>query len=362
MSETTRGLLLCGGYGRRLWPYTTWMPKALMPVLDKPLLIYTIERFRQAGITEIAVNSLNNIAELRHCLGDGSDLGVRITYFPEPFQLGTGGILHHIADFWGDSTLVVSVGDMVSTVDLADMIDFHRGHRAAATVACLEHPWALEEFGGDVAVLEPGTTRVAEYQWKPLGAAKSRLASSGTWIFEPRVRPVIPEPIDASAIPEAVDLNRDVMPTLTVAPDLGLHAFVSAHDFEDFGLPERFIEGSLRSLSGDFGILPHMEKNPDGNYIHATADLAADVVLEGVVLVDRDAVLAEGVHIVGPCVIGAGSVIEAGAVVRESVVLPGARIGRDSVVLHSLIGDSLRTTEAVKDYYWSGSSRPQAKR
>ncbi|MGO4341249.1 sugar phosphate nucleotidyltransferase [Pedococcus sp. 2YAF34] len=348
-----RGLLLCGGHGRRLWPYTDSFPKSLMPLLDRPLLTYTIERFRDAGITQIMVNSLTTMSDLQACLGDGSAWGVELTYVQEPFQLGTAGILHHAKEFWEGDDLVVSVADMVSTLSISDLLEFHRSHDQAATVACIEHPWPLEEFHGDVVVLGEGT-RAVEYQLKPKEKAKSRLAGTGAWVLNPRVQPHLQPPDPAFADRDGVDLNRDLLPRVVDHPDLGLHAYVSKHLFDDFGLAEGYIEGSLLALEGDMGIAPITPANGRGQHLASSAVVGDGVELEGAVLVERDAVIGDGAKLVGPCVIGPAARVGAGAVVRDSVVLPGGAVADGAVVLHSLVG-SMRTPDLVREYYWQSA-------
>lgn len=347
-----KGLILCGGLGERLWPYTKSFPKSLMPLLDRPLIASTIERYRAAGVTEILINSLANIADLTACLGDGSALGVNIHYLQEPFRLGTGGALYYAKDFWGSDDLLVSVSDMVSSLNFREFLAFHATHADAVSVAAMNHPWDPADFHGDVIVLGDNV-RAVEYQFKPKGSAKSRVAATGAWVLRPAVKQNLPEPRADMIDAEGVDLNRDILPGVTKSPSLRLSAFVRPQVFYDFGLPEGYIEGSLLALEGEFGVVPGLPERAPGQFVAASASIAPDCRVERSVLVDQDAVISSGTQLVGPVVVGAGATIGAGAIIRSSVILPGAEVAPGSVVLRSLIG-ATQTPETVRKYYFAG--------
>lgn len=340
--KPTKGLILAAGYGSRLAPLTDQLPKPLFPVLNRPIITYAIERLRAAGIEEVAINVHHLGEEIIDFLGDGSQYGVRIAWFREERILGTGGILRHSRDFWSDSTLVVITSDMLSTLDIPQMIEFHRSHGGSATVGCFLHGWPLEEFGGDVAVLEDGGTKVVEYESKPGAAAKSRHGATGVYIFEPDVVEHMPDS-------EYFDLNSDFLDEFARTGEF--HAFVDVFEFDDFGQGEGYIEGTRLALNGLLGVRPTEPEVAPGIFVHPTARIAASANLVAPVVVGPEATIGEGCEVIGATVIGGGCVLGDGAVVRESVLLPGVQVNPGTTLARALVGDVARTVPAIRRHH-----------
>lgn len=107
-----KAMLLAAGRGSRLRPLTDTIPKPIIDVAGKPLIVYTIERLRAAGITDIVINLAYKAEMIRQCLGDGSALGVNITYSPEPEGgLETGGGVFRALPLLGNEPFIVINAD-----------------------------------------------------------------------------------------------------------------------------------------------------------------------------------------------------------------------------------------------------------
>ena len=101
----------------------------------RPLIHYPLAMLKRAGITEIAINVHHLASKIQDGLGDGSRLGVRITFAPEPVLFGTGGPLNGLRDFLGGDSFVIANSDTILDLDLAAMLRFHRERGALATIA-----------------------------------------------------------------------------------------------------------------------------------------------------------------------------------------------------------------------------------
>ena len=113
-----KALVLAAGMGERLSPLTEVTPKPMLELGGRPLIHYPLAMLRRAGITDVAIN-LHHLAQfIQHGLGDGSALGMHITYAPEPVLLGTGGPLNGLRDFLGDDTFVIANSDTILDLDL----------------------------------------------------------------------------------------------------------------------------------------------------------------------------------------------------------------------------------------------------
>lgn len=339
-----KGLILAAGLGSRLAPLTDQLPKPLFPVVNRPVIAYAVERFRDAGIVQIGINIHHLAEDVQAYLGNGSRFGVEITWFREKDLLGTGGILRYSAPFWQDATLVVTVGDMLSTLDLGELLEFHRSTGGIATVGSYEHSWPLEEWGGDVAVVREGSSQVVEYQPKPGAEARGRHGSTGTWVFEPEAIENLPDL-------DCFDLNQDFLPVL--AKTGRLHAYAGDFDFDDFGQAEGYVGGTARALDGGLGALPAEPEQSPGIYVAPSARVSPSAVLEGPVVIGPETEIGPDARIYGPTVIGGGCVVGSGAVIRSSVLLPGVQVAPGMTLANGLIGDSVRTVPAIRKHHLS---------
>jgi len=145
-----RALVLAAGMGERLRPLTDVTPKPMLEVGGRPLIHYALAMLKRAGITEVAINVHHLASVVQRGLGDGSALGLRITYAPEPVLLGTGGPLNGLHKFLGgreknENTFVIANSDTILDLDLSAMLAFHRDRAALATIA-LFHPANLDYY------------------------------------------------------------------------------------------------------------------------------------------------------------------------------------------------------------------------
>lgn len=137
-------VLLAGGRGTRLAPYTTVLPKPLMPIGDMPVLEVLLRRLASSGFTRVHL-ATGHLAELIEAFfGDGSRFGVELSYWREDEPLGTAGPLAHIP-FSGDRVLVMN-GDLLTTLDFRELVDTHQRFGSAATIAVLRREVPID-FG-----------------------------------------------------------------------------------------------------------------------------------------------------------------------------------------------------------------------
>lgn len=177
-----KAIVLAGGKGARLVPYTTILPKPLMPIGDMPILEVMLLQMKSAGIKQVVL-TVGHLSELlRAFFKDGSQLGIDITYSYEDYPLGTAGPIALVEGI--DETFLVSNGDVLTTLDLQDLIKFHREQNAIATIAAHHRQSKI-----DLGVIEKdGDCRIKGYIEKPV---YDFLVSMGIYVFEPAVIPYI---------------------------------------------------------------------------------------------------------------------------------------------------------------------------
>ena len=190
-------LVMAGGRGTRLGPYTATFPKPLVPIGDMPILELLLRQFKAAGVTEVilAVNHLHHL--IRAFFGEGERLGMRISYSLEDTPLGTAGPIGAVIDQL-DDTFFVTNGDLLTTLDFATMIAVHREAKADATIASFRRE-VKSEFG----VLETDSRmRMTGYLEKPV---QTHLVSMGLYVLQ---RDTVASHIQAGVRLDMPDLMR----------------------------------------------------------------------------------------------------------------------------------------------------------
>jgi NDP-sugar pyrophosphorylase family protein len=169
-------LVMAGGRGTRLGPYTATFPKPLVPIGDMPILELLLHQFKAAGVTDVilAVNHLHHL--LRAFFGTGERLGLRISYSLEDEPLGTAGPIGLTLDRLQD-TFFVTNGDLLTTLDFREMLAAHRAAGADATIGSFRRE-VKSEFG----VLESDAgMRLKGYLEKPV---QTHLVSMGLYVLQ----------------------------------------------------------------------------------------------------------------------------------------------------------------------------------
>ena len=174
-----KAVVLAGGKGSRLAPYTKVLPKPLMPIGDDmPILEILLRQLKRFGIDEVTLAVGYSAGLLRAFFQDGSRLGLNISYSFEDQPLGTAGPLSLLNDL--DDTFLVMNGDVLTSLHFPDLIDNHRSTGAAATIA--SH---VKKVKIDLGVLRTSKDlEVIGYLEKP---TYDFMVSMGIYVFEPRV-------------------------------------------------------------------------------------------------------------------------------------------------------------------------------
>lgn len=187
-----KAMVLAAGLGTRLRPLTDHRPKALVRVGGRTLLEITLERLRSFGVNEVIVNTHHFAEMVRDYLRAHRDFGMRIEISPEETLLDTGGGLKQAAWFFleggGDEPFVVHNVDVLSTIDLARMVAFHRRQNALATLAVAERPtsrYLLFDEQNQLCGRRTGSDGAAEIV-RPASAVQAR-AFSGIHVLSSRI-------------------------------------------------------------------------------------------------------------------------------------------------------------------------------
>lgn len=180
-----KAVILAGGKGVRLKPYTTHFPKPLMPVGDKPILEILIEKLKEAGIYDIIITTGHLSEMINVLMGDGSKVGVKIKYSLEDKPLGTAGPLDLLRDDLTEDFILIN-GDVISDLNFAEMINFHKKNNNTATIGSIERT-VFVDFG---LVKLDNQKNYMSWEEKP---TLKYLVSMGIYILSPKALHSLPK-------------------------------------------------------------------------------------------------------------------------------------------------------------------------
>ncbi|WP_331738963.1 glucose-1-phosphate thymidylyltransferase (plasmid) [Streptomyces sp. NBC_00727] len=306
-----KALVLSGGAGTRLRPLTHTSAKQLVPVANKPVLFYGLEAIADAGIKQVGIIVGNTADEIMEAVGDGSAFGIEVTYIPQEAPLGLAHAVLIAQDFLGDDDFVMYLGDNFIVGGITDLVDGFRADRPDAQIL-LTKVSDPKAFG--VAELGPDG-RVTGLEEKP-EHPKSDLALVGVYLFTPAVHEAV-RSIEPSlrgeleithALQWLIDNGRDVRSTT-----------ISGY-WKDTGNVTDMLEVNR-------SVLETSEQRIDGSVDESSEIIGRVRIEEGACVV--------GSRIVGPAVIGAGTVV------TSSYVGPFTSISRNCVISDSEIEFSI---------------------
>jgi glucose-1-phosphate thymidylyltransferase len=341
-----KGLVLSGGKGSRLRPFTYTGAKQLVPIANKPILFYAIENLVNAGIDEIGVVVGDTADQVRAALGGGERFGAKITYIPQDQPLGIAHGIRIAQDYLGEAPFVLFLGDNFIKEGITTFVEAFRAGDMACQIllTAVENP---QDFG--VAVIEDG--KVARLLEKPK-LPPSNLAVTGIYMFDPVVHEAV------GAIRPSARGELEITDTIQYLIDQGrtVHAEHITGSWIDTGKMDDILEAN-RVLLED--IEPRIEGTVDGNsrlYGRVVLEPGSKVINS---VVRGPAIIGERCHIENAYV-GSFTSIYHDCVVKDSeinhsVVLENTRISGIS----SRIEDSLIGRNVVLE---SGEQRPRTYR
>lgn len=323
-----QAVILVGGEGTRLRPLTSTLPKPVVSLVDRPMMVYMLQWLRGHGIDDVIMSCGFKATKVREVLGDGSQFGIRLRFVEEPDPRGTAGALKFAEDLLDGRFLMLN-GDVLTDIDLTAQIRQHERTGATGTLALVPVPDPSSY--GLVKLRQDGA--VDEFLEKPSADAvlDTNLISAGAYVLERSV-------LDLIAPDRNVSIEREVWPALV---DHGLYGFVDdAAYWIDVGTPERYLQATFDILAGNVrtGVA---EKLGDGHlYVDPTAHVAGRAVPPAIVA--AGARVAAGAHVGSLTVLGDDVVVGENSIVERAVVLRGAQIGAGCVLRDCIVGPGAR--------------------
>lgn len=226
-SRTKLAVILAGGEGIKMRPLTYEIPKPMIPIKSRPLMEYTIDLIKKAGIQKIIVSLGSKGKMIRDHFGDGRRFGIEIIYSEEEKPLGTAGPLRQAANVLKDEPFFVLYGDILADINLAAIEDFHRENQALATMVLTS---VLKSTAYGVVELDGSQVRRFSEEPFPGKGAAAGLTNAGIYIFEPEILNYIPKTGKA--------MLEDIFPTLIKAKEL--YGYLFSGQWFDLTTPKEY--------------------------------------------------------------------------------------------------------------------------
>ena len=317
-------LILAGGFATRLRPLSCTRPKILFPMVNKPLLQWTLERLARNRFKE-AILAVNHQTEILIKQSRIPKHGMKITYSRDPFKkpLGTGGPVKKAERLIGhDEPFLVLNGDIFADVNYTDILKIHEEKDAVATIALhrVEDP---SRYGVAELTKENRITRFIEKP--PKETAPTNLINAGVYALNPEILSYIPEK-------QKVSMEREVFPKLV--EEGKLYGYVSEGLWMDIGESEDYLEANEALLD--------LYVNQQKRKVTGKEQVKNPVALDKGVSVGEESVI-------GPyAILGRNASVGSHVHIRNSILFPGTVISDFSQIRGAIIGEDAFIGKGVK--------------
>ena len=316
-----QAILLVGGFGTRLRPLTLTTPKQMLPVMHRPMIEHAVSGLARHGVDRVVLALGYHDEAFRAAYPDGRCAGVELCCVVESEPLDTAGAIRfaYAASGMEESggTFLVANGDVITDLDVSEMLRLHRSAGAEATIHLIE----VEDPSRYGVVVTEAGGRVSAFVEKPPPPAPSNWINAGTYLMEPSVV----GRIDGG---RRVSVEREVFPAMAAAGTLW--ALRQNTYWVDAGTPQTYLQVQLDLLDGRRGPAA-VGVSPEAS-VDSGAVVERSVVMAGAALGEGSVVRGSAVH--------SSAVVEAGATVLDSVVGSGATVGQGARVTDgTLVGE-----------------------
>ncbi len=357
-----KAVIMAGGFGTRIQPLTSSMPKPMIPLFNRPIMLHIVELLKKYDITDLVMLLYHQPDMIKKFFRDGSDFGVKITYVTPLEDMGTAGAVKAAEKYLNERFLVIS-GDLLTDFNLKKILDFHTDNKAMATITLTSVKDPLQ-FG---VVITDKEKRITQFLEKPgWGEVISDTINTGIYVLEPEIFTYIPKG-------ENFDFSQDLFPLMLKNKDQ-LYGYPAKGYWRDIGNTDSYREAYHDIFKGKVNLKIDEEKQ---DYVGKDLRVGADATLEdtsgfsGTVVIGDNSQIRGGVQIkdsvigrnctieagvrLSRCVLWDNAYVKKGARITDSVICSNVRVGQGAVLDEGVIvaddtsiGDDVRIKADVK--------------
>jgi mannose-1-phosphate guanylyltransferase / phosphomannomutase len=332
-----KAVIMAGGFGTRIQPLTGSLPKPMIPLFNRPIMLHIVELLKKYDITELVMLLYHQPFYIKNFFRDGSDFGVKITYVTPIADMGTAGAVKAAEKYLDERFLVIS-GDLLTDFNLKKIVDFHVDHKAKATITLTSVKDPLQ-FG---VVITDKEKRITQFLEKPgWGEVISDTVNTGIYLLEPEIFKYIPAG-------ENFDFSQDLFPLMLKKKD-ALFGCTAKGYWRDIGNTDSYREAYHDIFKGRINL---KIDEPKQDFVGKDLRIGADVKLEQSAGLEGTVVIGDNSQILGDVrikdsVIGRNCTIEAGVRLNRCVIWDNSYIKKGARIADSVICANVRIGQGV---------------
>lgn len=330
-----KAVIMAGGFGTRIQPLTINLPKPMIPLINRPIMLHIVELLKKHGIDELVLLLYHQPETIKNFFGDGSEFGVHISYVTPLEDFGTAGAVKAAAKYFDERFMVIS-GDLLTDFDLTAIINFHQLKQARATITLTPVSDPLQ-FG---VVITDKQDRITKFLEKPgWGEVFSDTINTGIYILEPEVLELIPEG-------ENRDWAKDVFPAL-LAADGALYGCTMTGYWADIGNTDAYLEASGDIAAGRVSVNIREPLAVPADRIHLGEEAQANLEnLDGLVVVGGNTRIHAEARLKNS-VLGRNCIVEEDVLIENAVLWDNVYVKQGSRISGAVLCHNVRVGQQV---------------
>ncbi len=334
-----KAVIMAGGFGTRLRPLTSKIPKPMVPIMNKPMIEHIVRLLVGHGISDIVVLVFYHPNDIKNFLGDGRQFGASIQYVKAEADFGTAGSVRNAHDLIKESRILVISGDVLTDFDLTKAVEFHETKKSKATLVLTRVNDPLQ-FG---LVITDEEGKIVRFLEKPTwGEVFSDTVNTGIYVIEPDVLDMVP-------YKEDYDFSKDLFPSM-LKQKMPLYGYAAEGYWRDIGNLNEYVDAQLDCLDQKVHVsLDGKSFDFNGAKIIAPEDfqIPQNLCVRGTVVIGTNVTIGEDVEL-EDTIIGNNSTVDSFSSISRSVLWDNVLIGSRSKITGDVIGSGSIIGEQVE--------------
>ncbi len=330
-----KAVLMAGGKGTRLRPLTCSIPKPMVPVLNKPVIEYSIDLLKKYGIKDIAITMAYLPSNIMDYFNIKEDSEVNLKYYIEEKPLGTGGSVKNAEEFL-DETFIVLSGDALTDINIDQAIEYHKSKKSKATILLNKELVPLEY--GVIVTDENG--RIIRFLEKPSwGEVFSDTINTGIYILEPEVFKYFKKG-------DNFDFSKDLFPKL-LEDNIPMYGYVIDDYWCDVGDINSYIQAHFDILNKNVKTKIGLLEFKNDIWIGEGVKIPSSAKLIPPVYIGKNSVLGDETSIGPFTVIGDNCFIGEGTSLKKTIIWNNTRLGKNNECRGNVICSNVQIKDKV---------------
>ncbi len=330
-----KAMVMAAGVGTRLRPLTHFIPKPMIPIVNKPALEHTLDLLRKHGFDEVVINLHFYPDMIRDHFGDGQRYGLKIHYSLEKTLMGTAGGVKRAEHHFND-TFVVMSGDGLTDINLSRVIEFHKKKKSLATMV-LKKVDARFDYG---VTLIDQYSRIEKFIEKPSWSdVFANTVNTGIYVFEPEIFDYIPKN-------KFYDFGHEVWPLLLTRKK-PIFGYEMKSYWCDIGNLQEYKRAEKNALEGAVKVKIPGKLRRKNIWVGSNTYIHPGVKIVGPAVIGSNCQIEKGVTINSFTTIGNNNIIEEGARLSDCILWAGVHVSKGVRLRNCVIGNQAKISENI---------------